>query len=104
MTLPSSPTYNVYVDIFCPKAEDKQRLEKLQQQKLRTEDVYSSCDSDDSDEEAKKSNQTDDTDSSDTSDSDDDSATGLDSVKQKQIITTKEELTKIKFSRNKAEK
>jgi hypothetical protein len=77
-------------------------LEKLQQQKLRTEDVYSSCDSDDS--EAKMSNKTDDTDSSESSDSDDNSSSAMDNAKQNQVIMTKEELTKIKFSRNKAEK
>lgn len=87
--------------------EDKQRLEKLQQQqkKLRTTDVYSDSDSDEDDNSAsKESNDDKSSDSSDKSDSDDEKSFAADTSKQKQFITTKEQLTRIKLSRNKVEK
>lgn len=86
------------------QAEDRLKLEKIQQQdkKLRPEDVYSSSDSDDSDAESTSTNDT--TDKSESSSDDKEKKSQLDLLKQKKFIQTKEELTRIKLSRNKIQK
>jgi RNA polymerase-associated protein RTF1 len=84
--------------------EKKKKIEaeKLQKEKLRTEDVYSSSDSDDGSE--SKSSEDESRVSSEDSDSNDEKKNESENLKLKQFITSKEELTRIKLSRSKIEK